>query len=183
VCTTAVDKLLPTDVLLVSDQMKCSKKVVVVGFVSTVCFVGWHLLSFEDSTRTEDTLRDILDCEYPENSIGNNIFFVESFGFNKSAAINPASLTSRAACAVESAAIKNPELKVFVVVVGKSRLEDSKQIRALKSFGNIHFVRLDLVPFSKTTPMGDWIEGGKLFISKFIKNNISNALRILLLWK
>jgi hypothetical protein len=167
----------------VPDQMKCSKKLVVLVVITMACFSVRYLHSFEHPTALKDTLKDILNCELPEKSKGDNIFFVESSGANQSVAMIPASLTSRAACAIESAAIKNPKSNIFVVIVGKSRLADSKQMRVLKSFGNIHFVHLDLVPFSRSTPMGKWIESGKLFITKFIESNTSNALRLLLLWK
>jgi hypothetical protein len=169
--------------LFVSDKMKYLEKSVVFVVISSIFFAAWHFQSFDGPTATEVTLKDILNCELLETSMRDNMFFIESSGSNGSEAIRPASLTSREACAIESAATKNPNLNVFMIFVGKTHLVDSKQIRVLKTFDNVHFVRLDVVPFSTNTPMGKWIESGKLFDSRFIKWNLSNALRLLLLWK
>lgn len=108
---------------------------------------------------------------------------MESSGAKSENADKPASLNSRYACSIESAALKNPNSNIFVVIVGKTYLEDSKQSRALRGLNNVNFVSLDLVSFSQNTPMEKWIESGKLFNSKFIESNTSNVLRKLLLWK
>jgi hypothetical protein len=161
--------------------MKNLKKLVVFLVILMIYFAACYFQSFEGSTVTEIALKDILNGELPETSLGDNVFFVEAS--TESEAITPASLTSREACAIESAATKNPNFNVFMIFVGKTRLVDSKQVRVLKTFKNVQFLRLNVVPFSKNTPMGEWIESGKLFNSKFIEWNLSNALRLLLLWK
>jgi hypothetical protein len=172
-----------------SEQMKSLAKLVVFIVIAMTCFAAWHFHELEDPAdtkadlETESELEDILNCELLQNSKGYNMFFVESLGVLKENSKQPAAFTSRIACAIESAATKNPKLNIFVVIVGKTRLVDSKQIRTLKSFKNIHFVHLDLVKFSKTTPMGKWIESGKLLNSSFVLAHTSDALRILLLWK
>jgi hypothetical protein len=168
---------------IVSYQMKRLKKIVVIPFVLIVSFFAWHLCSFEDAAAEKDTLKDIQNSELLENSNGDSIFFVDSSIYIESEEISPANFTSRSACVIESAAIRNPKLNIFVIILGKFDLADSKQIRVLKSFENIHFLRLDMVPFSKNTPMGKWIESGELFKSKYVQIHVSDAARILLLWK
>ncbi|CRL04648.1 CLUMA_CG017712, isoform A [Clunio marinus] len=63
------------------------------------------------------------------------------------------------------------------------KLKLSEPILALVKYKNIKFYRLDLSDFSKHTIAENWVTSGKLFNTSFLMNNVSNFLRLLLLWK
>jgi hypothetical protein len=160
--------------------MKTFIKLVVLGVL--LCFLIWVLQDPSKPASLEEKLVNILNFDLDENSSNINIFFVETSGIKKEKAKNSAILTSRAACSIESAAMKNPDSMIFVVFVAKSDVENSKQINTLKTYSNVKFLRLDMEEFAEDTPMKKWIQSGKLN-GKFIESNASNVLRLLLLWK
>jgi hypothetical protein len=148
-------------------------------------YVTIRHLNFKEHSELGSEFEDILDCKLlkdAQNS-GKNIFFVDSSGVKDNDTTISATLNSRYACCVESAAAKNPNYNVFVVFVARSKLGDSKQIKALKMFKNVKFVRLDLTTFSKNTPVEQWMTTGKLYKAIFLLQNVSNLVRIMLLWR
>lgn len=141
-------------------------------------------LKLEENSHHEK-VPSISDCTLlnsPQN-LGKNIFFIESSGAKDNDSNTPVSLTSRSACCIESAAIKNPDYNIFIVIVTRNLLNATKQIQILKSYKNVNFLHVDLHLFSRDTPLEEWIDSGKLYDTDFIAENVSNILRILLLWK
>jgi DNA mismatch repair ATPase MutL len=129
-------------------------------------------------------IQDISDFKPLNEGTSKNIFFTETLGGTGEKFKNqPGNLDVRSACSIESAALKNPKSTIFVVFIGTTHLADSPVINLLKSLKNVVFVRLDLLSFSKNTPLEEWLKSGKLFNSKFLASNISNVVRFLLLWK
>ena len=115
----------------------------------------------------------------PEN--GENVFLIDT-----KTATTDVMLTARQACAIESAALINPHLKIFVIFTSQERLQKLKmtlELDAVLSYPNvfINFVNLD--EFSAGSPLEEFIASKKLSTSSFKIEHTSDVLRLLLLWK
>lgn len=123
---------------------------------------------------------DILSSKIqPEN--GKNVFFIESGN-----SIDDVALNSRQACAIESAALTNPHLKVFVLYTSRERLEGlkiSRELDAILSYPNVFINYLSIDELSLSSPMENFIASKKLEESEFRVEHTSDVLRLLLLWK
>lgn len=135
----------------------------------------------DESGNVVKSFQNILDCSQLKIDPVNNIFFVETSGVE--IASKPSNLKVRQACAVESAAALNPNSNIFVVFVSDFGLSDSSAMEVLKTFKNVFFVHLDLLVFTKNTPVEKWMREGKIYQTKFLRSNISNILKVLLLWR
>lgn len=145
-------------------------------------------------------LKNILDASpQPDTISGKNIFFIESHK-NENKTFN---LTARQACSIESAgksssfpfllgnqifdsflAFTNPDKNVFVLF--SYEVQDTNWngvIEALRLYKNVHFYELDILQYSKDSPLETWFKSGKIFDSQFIVQHVSDILRILTLWK
>ena len=131
-----------------------------------------------DKPDDPNQLRNILERRLSD---GENIFFVETSGAVNASEL--ASLNSRQACSVESAALTNPNASIFMIFSEKLELNQTKIIQALKEYKNIFFLRLELEEFSKDTITEPWITSGLIFNTKFLRENFSNVIRLLLLWR
>lgn len=92
----------------------------------------------------------------------------------------------RQACAIESAALHNPNRIIFVLFTSPAvSLDDSqsKYFSVLRSYSNIHFMNLNLETFVEKTPAKQFYQSGKLFVSKYLINNMSNLLRMAVLYR
>jgi lactosylceramide 4-alpha-galactosyltransferase len=160
--------------------MKSLKSKVVV-FLIYLQFGILLFILFNKHTYFNEDLTDIIHCE-PLKSSSNNIFFIESSQADSQAEESLANIDSRFTCSVESAAIKNPNSNVYLIFVNKKQLADSKQIRTLKKFDNVKFLRLDMKSFLENTPVQKWVEeSGKFQNASFMANQVSNLLRLMLL--
>lgn len=96
-------------------------------------------------------------------------------------------ITSRQACAVESAALTNPEFTVHFHFTSKKRYNEivktSKLLIALKSYPNIIISHTDLKSISNGSPLEEFLNSGLLESSKYILEHTSDVARLLLLWK
>lgn len=95
-------------------------------------------------------------------------------------------LTIRQSCAIESAALTNPNSKIFIIFVAPFELESiefTKEIKVLLEYPNIYPLALNLIQFSIDTPLEHFFANGSIFKSIFIKSHTSDAIRLLLLWK
>lgn len=129
-----------------------------------------------------------------------NIFFHET-SCNEDGVIR---LTSRQACAIESAGEKtlfydgkfccffsfaarmNPNREAFVLFTSQVGFRNQTPlaiIDALTSYSNINFNYLNLTHYAEQTPLEEWIKKGKLFRSEFLVSHTSDVLRYLSLWK
>ena len=109
-----------------------------------------------------------------------NIFFLESA---HSLTNDDVSLTNRQACSIESTALMNPNAQISVIFATNSRLVQTEIIEALMKYSNVVFYRLDLLEFSIGTPLEDWMNSKVLFDTKFLKETISDIVRLQLLWR
>lgn len=109
-----------------------------------------------------------------------NIFFVVTSPSveNGEVFINP-----RQACSIESAASVNPTHLICVIIVDNMKLKSSQIIASLNKYSNVAFYRLKLSEFSHKTPVEAWLKSKKLYDTKFLSENVSDLLRLLLLWR
>lgn len=119
------------------------------------------------------------DKKQPTN--GKNVFFIDS-GDSRRDVI----LSARQACAIESAALANPKLNIFLLYSSRKRLEKlmmSSVVDAILSYPNVFINYLNVDELSVGSPMEDFIKNKKLSKSKFKVVHTSDVLRLLLLWK
>lgn len=114
----------------------------------------------------------------PEN--GKSIFFIES-GDSTTVTFN-----ARQACAIESAALTNPHLKIFVLYTSLSRLKKFKMtpaVEAFYSYPNVFINYMDAKRLSVGSPLEGFIKSEKLASSWYKVEHTSDFLRFLVLWK
>ncbi|KAH8402941.1 hypothetical protein KR222_000554, partial [Zaprionus bogoriensis] len=92
--------------------------------------------------------------------------------------------TERQACAIESAALHNPNFQVFVLFAWPTvNPRRDPVIDALLSYNNVHFRRVNLMEFAIGTPIEDWLRQGKLIGKSLKMFNISDLLRLLTMFR
>ena len=121
-------------------------------------------------------LEDILEVKLDKNKI----FFIETSGI---VGQKYGKLKNRQACAIESAAITNPDAHIYIVFAEVLTLEASEWIVLLKKLANVFFLRLDLISFSKDSPVEKFISSGKIKESNWPVEHLSDLLRLLILWR
>ncbi|KAF5306244.1 hypothetical protein FQA39_LY08942 [Lamprigera yunnana] len=97
-------------------------------------------------------------------------------------------ITARQACAVESAALMNPDYDVYLLFTspGLIKLENTESDRILKallSYNNVHIQHLDYETYTKGTPVENLYKDGKVEASIYARSHASDVLRYLTLWK
>ncbi|XP_033165006.1 lactosylceramide 4-alpha-galactosyltransferase [Drosophila mauritiana] len=129
-------------------------------------------------------LLDVLNAK-KQPSRGQSIFFHETSNFRRIEKNAVVQLTAREACAIESAALHNPGLTVFVLFAGATHrpLSGDPLIRALHNYKNIRLRHLNLWRYAAGTPIAKWLKSGKLFKSKFLFPHVSDLLRYVTLYK
>ncbi|EDV99385.1 lactosylceramide 4-alpha-galactosyltransferase [Drosophila grimshawi] len=174
-------------------------------------------LCFMDSNQTDTTLATasamsvlqlprILDnvlLTDPKPIPGRSIFFHETSchrpkrrrqrpGQRPNTQYNMLQLTARQACAIESAALHNPNFQVFVLFAGptyryhgNSSIGQRHQpiIDAILSYKNIQLRQLNLWSYAAGTPIEEWLKDGQLFRSSYLFSHISDFLRFLTLYR
>ncbi|KAL7741844.1 hypothetical protein ACLKA6_012062 [Drosophila palustris] len=128
-------------------------------------------------------LGDVLLTE-PRPTPGRSIFFLET-----SCPLDPhlLQLTARQACAIESAALHNPNFQVFVLFASPRNQpqDESKEplIDAILSYPNVQLRRLNLMRYAEGTPIEDWLKDGQLFRSSYLISHMSDLLRLITLFR
>ncbi|KAK4873856.1 hypothetical protein RN001_013216 [Aquatica leii] len=94
----------------------------------------------------------------------------------------------RQACAVESAALMNPNYDVYLLFTspGVIKYEDTESDRILKAlltYNNININHLDYEKYTKDTPVEILYRDGKVEASVYARSHASDVLRYLTLWK
>jgi lactosylceramide 4-alpha-galactosyltransferase len=134
----------------------------------------------ENSREAFRSFENILTAKVQPSDSGN-IFFVETGD-----SLYDVKLNARQCCAIESAAFRNPDKRIFVLFVSRNRLnklELTSLVNATLSHSNVQFNYLDLEELSKGTPMEDFITSRKLSQSSYRGEHKSDVVRLLLLWK
>ncbi|KAH8363587.1 hypothetical protein KR084_011796 [Drosophila pseudotakahashii] len=129
-------------------------------------------------------LLDVLKAKNQPSS-GRSIFFHETTNFQRDEKIRLIHLTPREACAIESAALHNPRLTVFVLFAGAThRLSKGDLlIKALSQYKNIRLRHLNVWRYAAGSPIEKWLKNGKLFKSKYLFPHVSDLLRYVTLYK
>lgn len=97
-------------------------------------------------------------------------------------------ITSRQACAVESAAKWNPNFDVYLLFTSpaKIRFENTTSdhfLSALLSYKNIHILHLNYPRYVRNTLVEELYESGKIEASSYARSHASDVLRYLTLYK
>lgn len=106
-------------------------------------------------------IKDVFLAKYKPPP-GRTIFFHETKLHlpNSKYLIN---FTERQACAIESAALHNPNFQVFVLFAWPEVNPRSDPIiDAILSYNNVHFRRVDLMNMAEGTLIEDWLKKGNL---------------------
>lgn len=131
---------------------------------------GQKLYMFEELNETElfDQLTD------------SAIFFVES----SCPGDGVFELTTRQACAIESAALQNERTTVFVLLASPRGYEiQPKEYEALFHLKNVKFRSINLWRYANGTPAAEWLKTEELFKSRFLAHHMSDFLRYLTMLK
>lgn len=105
---------------------------------------------------------------------GKSIFFLETSrsyaplvsAYQKNV-VNYASLTIRQACAIESAAMHNPNQSVFVLYASQRyKNQANRLLQAVLSYDNVYLRNINLFTFLHGSPIFRWIKNGKIFKSR-----------------
>lgn len=81
--------------------------------------------------------------------------------------------TTRVACSIESAALHNPNFKVFVLFSSSLRLPKPgdrrfAQLDAILSYKNVQLRQVSLRQYAKDTPVEQWVQQGVLQRSRLV---------------
>lgn len=128
-------------------------------------------------------LEDILESSRKPQP-GKSIFFHETSC--SSSAGNILSLSARQACAIESAALLNPNFDIFVLFASPTYLDNKTAqpiLESILSYPNVFIRNLDLWTYAAGTPINDWLINDELFSSKYVLSHVSDFLRYLTLWR
>ncbi|XP_077508076.1 lactosylceramide 4-alpha-galactosyltransferase-like [Amblyomma americanum] len=114
--------------------------------------------------------------EMKSNQTLPDIWFIES------TLRNGICLNERQACAVESAALRNPNLTVNLLLTGPMANRCST-LRTLSAIPNFRAAFFDVRTEFRDTPLEPWYKRGKWKTAKNKVEDMSDALRWLVLWK
>ncbi|XP_017076005.2 lactosylceramide 4-alpha-galactosyltransferase [Drosophila eugracilis] len=160
-----------------------------------LCFMeGQKMVTQQVVDADADTslLEDVLLAD-PKPVPGRSIFFHEtSCHLSTNKELEALRVTSRQACAIESAALHNPNFQVFVLfagptyrisAAGRNNSQPQSLVEAILSYSNVHLRRLSLGSYAAGTPMEEWLQDGRLSSSRYLFSHISDFLRYLTLYR
>ncbi|XP_064550087.1 lactosylceramide 4-alpha-galactosyltransferase-like [Drosophila montana] len=115
---------------------------------------------------------------------GRTIFFIETSCHRSDSQYNLSNIKAHQACPIESAALHNPNMQVFLLIACPThRTKSMPIVDALLSYKNVQFRELNLERYAQDTPVADWITNGKLFSSRFLMYHLSDLLRLITLYR
>lgn len=130
-----------------------------VNYKTTECYLPG--ISGDTRFQLEDILRS---NETP--TLGRTIFFHET-SCHPPEANYVLDLSARQACSIESAALHNPNFRIFVLFTSHTRLpRDNPMLNAIRSYKNVYLRQLNMWDYVKDTPIEKWFQKGDLFQSK-----------------
>ncbi|XP_049274159.1 lactosylceramide 4-alpha-galactosyltransferase [Rhipicephalus sanguineus] len=107
------------------------------------------------------------------NESTKNIFFLETAGAS--------CINERAACSIESAALRHPYYTVWLLTILDMR--DCRPLRNLQQLPNFRLLNINLNSMVKDSVLVHWYLKDDWNHSPFRVNHLSDALRLLVLWK
>ncbi|CAL1286887.1 unnamed protein product [Larinioides sclopetarius] len=118
----------------------------------------------------------LITADYIECIEEKPIFFLETSDSPR--------IKARASCAVESAARHHPERQVRVLFSSPTALDLTDHFtKSLTQMDNVQLLRMDMALIVEGTPLLDWYKKGKWKSSRYRTVHVSDALRLVLLWK
>lgn len=123
------------------------------------------ILLQDDERRKLTDLEDVLLSPVQPIS-GRTIFFHETKRHNRGEKY-VLNLTTRVACSIESAALHNPNFKIFVLFSGSLFLPKPgdrryPKLAAILSYKNVQLRQLSLKQYAKHSPVEHWVQQGVL---------------------
>ena len=106
---------------------------------------------------------------------GEKAFFLETKGDN--------SLNYRQACAVESLALLNPDLPVYVLFANEHFDDTTVTLSTLQQYKNIKLVHINLEEYVAKTPLESWNRDSGWKQGPYRASHLSDGLRMLTLFK
>lgn len=142
---------------------------------------------FVSKTESHIEVRKIANSGIDENELisGKNVFLLDTkTDANKKD--EEVELSSRVACAIESAARAENDRKVTLLYASQERfteLSDSPLTDALLSYSNVYFHSANITELSVGSPMEHFFRSNTLASSKHPLEHFSDAARLVVLWK
>lgn len=126
----------------------------------------YNTTNLEASNTAHILIEDIL-LSSSKPTPGKTIFFAETSHF-LDLTYNIHEMRARHACAIEAAALHNPNFRVFLLFACRTYLEEPVPIiDALLSYKNIKFRELNIETYILDTPITDWLKLDDLYRSRF----------------
>ncbi|KAH8409418.1 hypothetical protein KR222_003392, partial [Zaprionus bogoriensis] len=131
-------------------------------------------------------LQDVLLS--PDQPVSGRTIFFHETKRHSIASHYVLNLTARQACSIESAALHNPNFKVFVLFSSSLHLPKAEDKRfallnAILSYENVQLRQVNLKRYAKDTPVEQWVAKGQLLRSSFLTEHTSDLLRLLSLYR
>ncbi|KAJ6636680.1 Lactosylceramide 4-alpha-galactosyltransferase [Pseudolycoriella hygida] len=125
-------------------------------------------------------LVDIMDADKMPVP-GESVFFYITSCFES----GHIDLKPREACAIESAANRNPNRDIFVSFISPVGYTSSipKTIQAVLKYPNVHLRNNNMWKYAVGTPLETFLNSDKMFYSNYLYEHISDVLRFLTLFK
>lgn len=117
--------------------------------------------------------RKVVERHVDVNESEKNIFFLETAGAS--------CISERAACAIESAALRHPYYTVWLLTI--LEIQDCRPLKNLLQLPNFRLLNIDLNSMVKDSVLVHWYLKDDWNHSPFRVNHLSDALRLLILWK
>lgn len=156
------------------------KKTFFVVIILVVIF--FCVLRFDEilSIADEDNFKERIGRNnFPGN--GRNVLFVET----DESSVN-VTMTARQACAIESAALANPNMNIYLFYSSAERfqaLQKTPILKAVMTYPNVFINYIDVKEVSIGSPFEEFIKSGNMSKSNFKIEHTSDVLRLLVLWK
>ncbi|KAH8377508.1 hypothetical protein KR093_005772 [Drosophila rubida] len=153
-----------------------------VHYVTPECYMDIQI-NESDSVGLKK-LDDVLLSEIKPRS-GRSIFFHETRCHSNNG-VNIFKLSARQACSIESAALNNPNLQVFIIFATPTYTSDDQKdpiLDAIQSYRNVNLRYLNIWRYVKDTPIEKWFIKGDLFHSQFLPEHMSDLLRLITLYR
>ncbi|XP_077493768.1 lactosylceramide 4-alpha-galactosyltransferase-like isoform X2 [Amblyomma americanum] len=120
----------------------------------------------------EDNRKD-LEWRAAPNESERNFFFLETAGAS--------CINDRAACSIESAALRNPDYTVWLLTILDMR--GCRFLENLRYLPNFRLLNIDLNTLVRDSVLVHWYIKDDWIRSPFRINHLSDALRLLILWR
>lgn len=97
-------------------------------------------------------------------------------------------LEEKAACALESAALTNPDHEIYLLVAAPARFAgtndlNDRLIRALHHYTNVKFARVDVDRYFSGTPVDALFHSGLIESSTYFTVHLSDVMRFVTMWR